>query len=258
MKALIEGLRNLDLAAVRRGLIDNKQFVAIVLLGVLTVAFVRGEPAPSLLAGGEAGGGAPTVAAAATPTPEEIRDAVDDLIDAVSPPVVGGADDFGSPPGLPPAPPEPPAPTCASTDPIRDIYEQVQGPLSAALGAPAPGKALLTLAEIAAGCSDADPTGAVLDLALEFAPLVPDLGIPPIDLPDVPGVPPLPVPPEVVDALGPLSGAIRDGCSNLALISLVLIVLPPAIQSPIGSSDLIQFLAPASALCGLFDEEPAE
>ena len=109
------------------------------------------------------------------------------------------------------------------------LLDQVRGPLTDLLGQPVPGASLRKLAAISAGCSTADPTTAVLDLALELAAFVPPTGLDQIDLPDLPGID-IPVPPEVIDLLEPLAPAIREGCANLATVAVLFVVLPPAVQ----------------------------
>jgi hypothetical protein len=158
--------------------------------------------------------------------------------------------DFPAPPAASPPPARPPC----STDAVADIVDQIRAPLGAALGSPAPGESIRDLAAIAAGCSTDDPSGPVLSLALELAALVPDLGLAPIDLPDLPPIPPVDLPGEVVAALGPVADQIRDGCGTASLLAVVLAVLPPAANLPFSGSDLAQLAAPLSVFCGLFDE----
>lgn len=239
----------------------NKQFIIPVAVLLLAVVFFpggggRGDRIVS--AAPDAAPTQPTVAQPPAETPIDLP-AVLEVIEAFSPgpaPAPPAPDDDDFTPGfLPPATPIPPAPSC-STDAVADIVDSVRDPLSTALGQPVPGEALRDLAAIAAGCSGADPAGPTLDLALEIVSLSPDLGLPTVPVPQLPGLPVLPVPQEVVDALGPVADPIRTGCSNLATIALILVVLPPAAHLPFKSADLIQFLAPASSLCSLFDQAP--
>ncbi len=238
----------------------NKHFASVLAVLLVVLAGFPGSPARSLIQDIVSGGppsAAPVVAPAA------------DL--PVSSPSFG----VGSPPSfapvtsaIDPAPPQPPAlvdplelppaepiapPPVCSTDAFADVLDQVRSPLTDLLGQPVPGASVRTLAAIATGCSDASPTTAVLDLALEVAAFVPPTGLDTIDLPDLPGFD-VPAGPEVAEILAPLAPAIRDGCANLATIALVFVVLPPAFSLPFSQSDLIQFLGPATSLCALFDE----
>lgn len=163
-----------------------------------------------------------------------------------SPPLV-------DPATLPPAEPLAPPPVCA-TDAVADVLDQVRGSLSDVLGLQVPGASLRKLAAISTGCSTADPTTAVLDLALELAAFVPPTGLDQIDLPDLPGID-VPVAPELFALLEPLAPAIREGCANLATVAVLFVVLPPAFNLPFSQSDLVQFLGPATTVCALFDEK---
>ena len=237
----------------------NKHFASVLAVLLLVLAAFPGSPARSLLDDIVSSGPPPTTTPETGSTPP-VRPAVRPpaIIPFERPPAPEGIAAPTPPPLVDPgelpagAPLEPP-PVCA-TDALADALDQLRGPLADVLGQPVPGRSVRKLAAISAGCSDDDPTIAVLDLALELAELVPPTGLDRIDLPDLPGLD-LPVPPELVDALAPLAPAIREGCSNLATIALVFVVLPPAINLPFSQSDLIQFIGPATALCALFDEQ---
>ncbi len=255
MNGGLERLRSVRVDDVRRALTRNRQFVAGLIVLLLAVAFFPGSPARPLLSGLD--GGAPAdVAGPLAPEPTSGNTVEPGVIDGVTtlPPVApdAGPQSFPAPPPQAPPAPKPPC----STDAVADLVDTLRGPLTEALGAPAPGQSIRDLAAIAAGCSDADPSGPVLNLALEFAAVVPDLGLPPIDLPDLPGIPPIDLPPSVVEALGPVADQVRDGCGTLSLLAVVLAVAPPAANLPFTGSDLAQFVAPISTFCSLFDEAP--
>lgn len=247
----------------RQALAANKQFTTVLAVLLLVLAAFPGSPARSLL--DDIVGGGPAPVSLSSPVSTEAPGTGLDLpapdlvptgaIDAVPPPADAAPP---APPALidpsllPPADPLPPPPVC-STDAVADMLDQVRAPLGDLLGAPAPGAAIRKLAAISAGCSEDDPTGPLLDLALELGPLVPDTGIDVIDLPDLPGID-LPVPPELVDVLAPLAPGIREGCANLATVAVLFVVLPPAFNLPFSQSDLIQLVGPATSICALFDE----
>src|SRR5690606_33581653 len=65
------------------------------------------------------------------------------------------------PVGLPAGPDPEPPPVC-STDAMADAIDSVRGPLGELLGTAVPGAAIRDLAAISAGCSEEDPTGAVI------------------------------------------------------------------------------------------------
>lgn len=234
----------------------NKHFATV--LGALLVVLVAfpGSPARSLVEDIVSSGPPAVVAPTAPPAADlpVITPAGGLTFTPPAPPASGPAPaaPLVDPLQLPPDEPLPPPPVC-STDALADALDQVRGPLSELLGLPVPGASIRKLAAISVGCSEADPTSAVLDLALEVAAFVPPTGIPPIDLPDLPGID-LPVGPEVVDLLAPIAPGIREGCAQLATVALVFVVLPPAFSLPFSQSDLIQFLGPATSLCALFDE----
>jgi len=245
-----------------RAVVLNRQFSAA--LAVLLVALLAfpGSPGRSVF---------DEVASAATPfTPPTAttitisREALTDIVTSIaqpppSPPVTSSAEAplaLPGPSATPPAAPEEPPPAACTTDAVVDVYDQVQGPVAGALGQPLPGRSVRQLAAIAAGCSDDDPTGAVLNLLLDLVVLVPDTGIDPVPLPRLPTVPLPDVPPEVIEALAPIAGPIRDGCANLAVVALLLAILPPAANLPVRGSDLAQLIAPASSVCAVFDEGP--
>jgi hypothetical protein len=149
-----------------------------------------------------------------------------------------------------PTPTTPPA-DCPS-DAAADAANQARAALSDALGQPVPGSTLGDLAEAAAGCSDADPTSALVILAVELASMVPDTGIAPIDLP-IPGVPLPALPQEVADALAPLAPAVQEACSVVGLAGVLFAVIPSTANVPIAGSDLATVIGPASQLCGYFE-----
>ncbi|MDP1793191.1 MAG: hypothetical protein Q8K63_03550, partial [Acidimicrobiales bacterium] len=154
----------------------------------------------------------------------------------------------------PPAPePAPPKPPC-STDAAVELADQIRAQASEIVGTPLPGETIDNVAEFVAGCSDQTEAELVLDVALELLAHVPDAGLPHVDLPNLPPLPQLPIPPEVIDALGPASGVFKEGCSQLGTVALLLLILPPAANLPVSPGDLIQFLAPANGLCALFDD----
>lgn len=238
----------------------NKQFViavAVVLLAVFVFPGGGNDDNDNAFRTGPKPAGSSTTVVTAPETTEvavPLADALREVFEAFvpTPPSPPSNDDY-TPPSVPPPAPLPPQPVC-STDAAADIVDSVRGPLAGIIGQPIPGKALRDLAAIAAGCSTQDPTIPTLDLAIELVSLAPDLGLPTVPVPQLPGLPAIPVPDEVIDALGPVADPIKAGCENLALIALLLVVLPPAAHLPFKSADLIQFLAPASTLCALFDE----
>ncbi len=250
MRKLLDRFRELSPAGVGEALARNRQFVVGLIVVVAAVWFFPGKPAPQLLSGARPG--APTTLVPTAPPIQE-GGSLAPLSKPGGPPPAAAFDDsiIG---GLPPETEPEPAAVC-STDALADILDSVRDPIGALLGSPIPGAAIRDLAAIAAGCSTEDPTGPVLDLALEFAGLVPDTGLDTIDLPDLPGLPPVDVPDEVTDALGPLSDQIREGCGTLSLVAVVFAVLPAAAHLPVGGSDLTQFLGPVSVFCSLFDED---
>lgn len=242
-----------------RALALNRQFAAVLAVLLLALLVFPGSPGRSLLDDmAAASGPMPQATPSTTVSRETLTSVVAGIVDDLpqTPPPSTATTDAGpaGPPAtLPSAPEEPPPPACA-TDAATDVYDQVQGPAQDALGQPLPGRSVHDLAAIAAGCSDADPTGAVLNLVLDLAALVPDSGIAPVPLPGLPNVPVPPVPDEVVDALRPLAGPIRDGCANLAVVALLLAILPAAAHLPVRGSDLAQLIGPASSVCAVFDE----
>jgi hypothetical protein len=149
-----------------------------------------------------------------------------------------------------PTPTTPPA-ECPS-DAAADAANEARAALSDALGQPVPGSTLGDLAEAAAGCSDADPTSALVILAVEIASMVPDTGIAPIDLP-LPGVPLPQIPPQVSEALAPLAPAVLEACSVVGLAGVLFAVIPSTANVPIAGSDLASVIGPASQLCGAFE-----
>ena len=149
-----------------------------------------------------------------------------------------------------PTPTTPPA-ECPS-DAAADAANQARAALGDALGQPVPGSTLGDLAEAAAGCSDADPTSALVILAVELASMVPDTGIAPIDLP-IPGVPLPAIPQQVADALAPLAPAVQEACSVIGLAGVLFAVVPSTANVPIAGSDLATVIGPASQLCGYFE-----
>lgn len=235
----------------------NKHFASVLTLLLVVLVAFPGSPARSLVEDIVSGG--------PTPVPPTAPPAAGLPVVAPSggltftPPAALTGPAAPTPPALvdplelPPNEPLPPPPVC-STDALADALDQVRGQLTAVLGLPVPGESIRKLAAISTGCSEADPTSAVLDLALEIAAFVPPTGIPPIDLPDLPGIE-IPAAPELVDLLAPLAPGIREGCAQLATVALVFVVLPPAFSLPFSQSDLIQFLGPTTSLCALFDEE---
>ena len=169
-----------------------------------------------------------------------------------------GGDSLASGTGSTLVPPTPSTPTpttppadCPS-DAAADAANQARAALSDALGQPVPGSTLGDLAEAAAGCSDADPTSALVILAVELASMVPDTGIAPIDLP-IPGVPLPALPQQVVDALAPLAPAVQEACSVVGLAGVLFAVIPSTANVPIAGSDLATVIGPASQLCGYFE-----
>lgn len=237
---------------------SNKHFASVLAVLLVVLAAFPGSPARSLVEDIVSTGPPATVAPVAQPAADlPVITPSGGLTFTPPPPPTGGP--APAPPALvdplelPPSEPLPPPPVC-STDALADALDQVRGPLSELLGLPVPGASIRKLAAISTGCSEADPTSAVLDLALEVAAFVPPTGIPPIDLPDLPGIE-IPAGPELVDLLAPLAPGIREGCAQLATVALVFVVLPPAFSLPFSQSDLIQFLGPATSLCALFDEE---
>lgn len=254
MKVRLPDVQPQTLAAALK---TNQHFAAVLALLLVVLAAFPGSPARSLV---EDIVSSPTPVAAPTTAPAvglPVITPSGGLTFTPSPPPTGGPalapPVLVDPLELPPDEPLPPPPVC-STDALADVLDQVRAPLSELLGLPVPGASIRKLAAISVGCSEADPTSAVLDLALEVAAFVPPTGIPPIDLPDLPGID-IPAGPEVVDLLAPLAPGIREGCSQLATVALVFVVLPPAFSLPFSQSDLIQFLGPATSLCALFDED---
>jgi hypothetical protein len=239
----------------------NKHYASVLAVLLLVLAAFPGSPARSLIQDIVSGEPAPTapVAAPAAGLPAPLPALGPGALPSFTPATPGpdparpSAPALVDPLDLPPAEPLPPAPVCG-TDAVADLLDEVRGPLSELLGQPVPGASVRKLAAIATGCGDADPTTAVLDLALEVAAFVPPTGLDLIDLPDLPGFD-IPAGPELAGLLAPLAPAIREGCANLATIALVFVVLPPAFSLPFAQSDLIQFLGPATSLCALFDEE---
>jgi hypothetical protein len=237
----------------------NKHFAAVlaVLLAVLVAS--PGSPARSLIDDIVSSGPPATTAPVAAGIPPVAPSAptFGPFAPSASPPTTAPAAPLTpplvDPAELPPATPLDPPPVCA-TDALADALDQVRGPLSDLLGQPVPGASLRKLAAVSTGCSDADPTTAVLDLALELAAFVPPTGLDQIDLPDLPGID-IPAGPELVELLAPLAPGIREGCSNLATVAVLFVVLPPALDLPFSQSDLVQFLGPATAVCALFDEQ---
>jgi len=255
---------NVDARRLLDALRANRHFVAIVGAVAFVALLTPGTPGRSLLDGVlggepahavEAASSASDAAAPPAAASSSIASVLGTLVDRGA--IADGAGlalPIGDVDGLPPAAPEAPLPAC-STDAAADAYDQVATTLGGALGEQLPSRSIRKLAAIGAGCSDDDPTGAVLDIALDVAALVPDTGLPQQDLPRLPSLPPLPsLPDQVRDALAPIAGPVRDGCANLATIALVLAVLPAAASLPVSGSDLAQLIAPASAVCGLFDE----
>ena len=236
----------------------NKHFASVLAVLLVVLAAFPGSPARSLLDDIVSTEPSPTATPVTTGVPAARPPLAGGNVTPFAPPRAPDGVAAPTPPPLvepsklPPAAPLEPPPVC-STDALADALDQLRGPLADALGQPVPGRSVRKLAAISTGCSDDDPTTAVLDLALELAALVPPTGLDQIDLPDLPGFD-LPVPPELVDVLAPLAPGIREGCSNLATIALVFVVLPPALSLPFSQSDLIQFIGPATALCALFDE----
>jgi hypothetical protein len=235
----------------------NRHFAAVLALLLVVLAAFPGSPARSLVE--DIVSSSPTPIAAPTTAPAidlPVITPSGGLSFTPSPPPAGSP--APAPPALvdplelPPDEPLPPPPVC-STDALADVLDDLRAPLSELLGLPVPGASIRKLAAISAGCSEADPTSAVLDLALEVAAFVPPTGVPPIDLPDLPGID-IPAGPEIVELLAPLAPGIREGCSQLATVALVFVVLPPAFSLPFSQSDLIQFLGPATSLCALFDQ----
>jgi hypothetical protein len=245
--------------AVAGALKANKHFASLLGVLLLVLAAFPGSPARSLIQDIVSGGPAPAPASAAPATdlpaplpalgPGNLPFPPAAPVDAAAPPTPPALVD---PLELPPAEPLAPPPVCG-TDAVADLLDQVRAPLSDLLGQSVPGASVRKLAAIATGCSEAAPTTAVLDLALEVAAFVPPTGLDLIDLPDLPGID-IPAGPELAAVLAPLAPAIREGCANLATIALVFVVLPPAFSLPFAQSDLIQFLGPATSLCALFDE----
>lgn len=236
---------------------SNKHFASVLAVLLVVLAAFPGSPARSLIEDIVSTSPPATTAPVAPPaptlpvvTPSGGLSFTPSVTPPANPPAPPALVD---PLELPPSEPLPPPPVC-STDALADVLDEVRGQLTAALGLPVPGAAIRKLAAISTGCSEANPTSAVLDLALEVAAFVPPTGIPPIDLPDLPGID-IPAGPELVDLLAPLAPGIREGCSQLATVALVFVVLPPAFSLPFSQSDLIQFLGPTTALCALFDEE---
>ena len=150
-----------------------------------------------------------------------------------------------------PQPPDVPNPTCP-TSVANDAYEQVVDPVSAAIGQQLPSDNVRVLAEIAAGCSNASAATPVIGLALDLARLVPDTGVPPVDLSPVPSVEPT-LPPAVIDSLGPIADSIREGCATVALLGIFVAVIPGAASVPVHGSDLARALVPAERLCAQFE-----
>jgi len=240
-----------------RVLMANKQFAAAVGVVLVAVGAFPGSPGRSLLDRIVTSPPTSVVAAPAAPAPTVPFSPPLSRTPDLAGPTTAAAPTTPGPPLEPPPAGPPEAPAACAADVLADAIESVRGPLGEATGKPIPGESVEKLAAIAAGCSDADPTVPVLDLALELAALAPDPGLDPVDLPDLPAIGDLPIPKPVIGALKPVAEPIRTGCQNLAVIAVVFIVLPPAFYLPFSSSDLIQFLGPATALCALFDEDPS-
>ncbi len=238
---------------------SNKHFASVLALLLVVLAAFPGSPARSLVED-IVSTGPPVAAPVAQPaadlpvvTPSGGLSFTPSAAPIAGPPAAPSPPTLVDPLELPPSEPLPPPPVC-STDALADVLDEVRGQLTTVLGLPVPGAAIRKLAAISTGCSEADPTTALLDLALEVAAFVPPTGLPPIDLPDLPGID-IPAGPELIDLLAPLAPGIREGCAQLATVALVFVVLPPAFSLPFAQSDLIQFLGPATALCALFDED---
>ena len=146
-----------------------------------------------------------------------------------------------------------PDPTCP-TSVASDAYEQVADPVSAALGKPLPRDNVRMLAEIGAGCSNESAATPVIGLALDISHLVPDTGVPAVPLGGVvPDVSAPPIPPAVIDALGPIADPIREGCADVALLGVLIAVLPGAAHVPLYGSDIAKVIVPADTLCAQFE-----
>lgn len=248
-----------DWSAIKKSLSGNRHFAAFVAAIGIPLLFFPGSPAAIFLIG------------EASPTPVLTTDSPvsqTSVPDIVGPPVRTDApsaapastptsipapiaelfEDLVLPPAAPPVPEVP-----CDTDMAVETADTVRASLAGIVGSPIPGDSIEDLAELAAGCSDSTEAEVVLNLALEIATYVPDLGLPVIDIPDLPSLPDLPIPAEALAALGPVAEQIRSGCQQLGTVTLVLVIAPPAFHLPFTQSDLIQFLAPANALCGYFD-----
>ncbi len=234
-------------------LANNKHFIALLVIVVLALTVAAGTPGRRFVTG-SAGTGTPAPPAPAVALPSLEASGVPDsgvlappMPDPVPPAAAGG--ELVLPPEEPPPPPK-----VCSTDAVTALNDEVRASLTGLLGTlRVPGESLNELIKLAAGCSDADPTTVMLDVALDFSESIPDLGLPFIDIPDLPAIPPLPAD-LLRPALAPLEDTIKDGCSQVATVALVLVIAPPAFQIPLAQSDIIQFLAPVSAFCAIFDD----
>lgn len=180
-----------------------------------------------------------------------------------------------------------PGPTCAS-DVVTDAADDARGRAEAVLGVPLPGSGLGDLAAIAAGCSNADPTGPVLSFALELAglratvpgaaPAAPAPTAPPpaaaspaitvpggapvattvapattTPAPTAPAAVQVPVglPAGLADALAPEADVIEAGCSGVGYLAVLAATVPGAAVEVYGT-DARTAAAQATALCALF------
>lgn len=249
-----------DWAATKRSLGGNRHFAAFVAAIAIPLLFFPGSPAAIFLIGESTPTPVLTTNAPAPrpSTPDIVGPPVRTQTRAADPssssptsipePIAEIFDDLVLPPAGPPVPDVP-----CDTDAVVETADTIRASLAGIAGSPIPGESIEDLAELAAGCSDSSEAEVVLNLALEIATYVPDLGLPIIDLPDLPALPDLPIPAEAIAALGPVAEQIRTGCQQLGTVTLVLVIAPPAFHLPFTQSDLIQFLAPANAVCGYFD-----
>jgi hypothetical protein len=253
---------------IARAMSSNRQFVAIVLLLGLAVAFAPGSPGPSLVPGAgpsrvTSPGAEPPSTPAATqeaPQPPPLTQAEA----APTPPLP-----VPVPPGAIPSAPDRPLPEECATDSVADLLDETRQTAAELLAvSDLPGEPLRTNMDVAAGCSEnpeADLTGALVTLALEVATLTDefdflDLDMDPIPLPDLR---PLfietfdLITPDVRQLLGqllePVAEPVRDACGNVAIIALLVAVFPEISPIPIEADGLQQFLIPVSFVCGLFD-----